>query len=63
MEWGLNESKENYHQGFTHCFILSFVNTTDLDTYQAHPEHLQFQKLLIPAMEKVFVVDYWAYYS
>jgi hypothetical protein len=61
MEWGLNDSPENWHQGFTHCFILTFDNKHDRDVvYQKHPAHLAFQKILGPHMEKVFVVDYKA---
>jgi Stress responsive A/B Barrel Domain len=59
MEWGLNDSPENFHQGFTHCFVLTFANMKDRDeVYQKHPAHLEFQKVLGPHMEKVFVVDY-----
>jgi hypothetical protein len=59
MEWGLNDSPENFHQGFTHCFVLTFANKKDRDeVYQKHPAHLEFQKVLGPHMEKVFVVDY-----
>lgn len=61
MEWGLNDSPENFHQGFTHCFILTFSNKKDRDeVYQKHPAHMEFQKVLGPHMEKVFVVDYKA---
>jgi hypothetical protein len=61
LEWGLNDSPENWHQGFTHCFILTFNNKYDRDTvYQKHQAHLDFQKILGPHMDKVFVVDYKA---
>jgi wobble nucleotide-excising tRNase len=61
FEWGLNDSPENWHQGFTHCFILTFDSKHDRDVvYQKHPAHLAFQKILGPHMEKVFVVDYKA---
>ncbi len=61
MEWGLNDSPENFHQGFTHCFVLTFPNKKDRDeVYQKHPAHMEFQKVLGPHMEKVFVVDYKA---
>lgn len=61
MEWGLNDSPENFHQGFTHCFVLTFSNKNDRDeVYQKHPAHMEFQKVLGPHMEKVFVVDYKA---
>jgi hypothetical protein len=61
LEWGLNDSPENWHQGFTHCFILTFKNKYDRDVvYQKHQAHLDFQKILGPHMDKVFVVDYKA---
>jgi hypothetical protein len=61
MEWGLNDSPENFHQGFTHCFVITFSNKKDRDeVYQKHPAHMEFQKVLGPHMEKVFVVDYKA---
>ena len=61
LEWGLNDSPENFHQGFTHCFVLTFANKKDRDeVYQKHPAHMEFQKILGPHMEKVFVVDYKA---
>jgi hypothetical protein len=61
FEWGLNDSPENWHQGFTHCFILTFNNKYDRDViYQKHQAHLDFQKILGPHMDKVFVVDYKA---
>ncbi len=59
FEWGLNNSPENFHQGFTHCFVLTFANENDRDNvYQVHPAHKAFQEILKPHMEKVFVVDY-----
>ncbi|MFM8587200.1 MAG: Dabb family protein [Bacteroidota bacterium] len=59
MEWGLNDSPENFHQGFTHCFVLTFSKKRDRDeVYQKHPAHMEFQKVLGPHMENVFVVDY-----
>jgi len=60
MEWGRNISEENHHQGFTHCFVLSYRSIQDLNDYQKHPAHLDFQLILKPHMEKVFVVDYYA---
>jgi hypothetical protein len=61
FEWGLNDSPENWHQGFTHCFILTFDNKYDRDViYQKHQAHLDFQKILGPHMDKVFVVYYKA---
>jgi Stress responsive A/B Barrel Domain len=59
FEWGINNSPEHYNQGFTHCFILSFKSEKDLADYQLHQAHIDFQTVLKPHMEKVFVVDYW----
>ncbi len=59
MEWGINNSPENFNQGFTHCFMLSYKSEQDLASYQQHPAHKAFQEVLKPHMEKVFVVDYW----
>ncbi len=58
IEWGKNISPENYHQGFTDCFTLTFPSLELLNDYQNHPAHLKFQTILKPHMEKVFVVDY-----
>ncbi|MBY0432536.1 MAG: Dabb family protein [Cyclobacteriaceae bacterium] len=56
----LNVSPENHHQGFTHCFVLTYHSEQDLADYQAHPANVAFQRVLQSHMEKVFVVDYWA---
>ena len=58
--WGINNSPEKFNEGFTHCFILTFSSEKDLADYQLNPAHVEFQKVLKPHMEKVFVVDYWA---
>jgi Stress responsive A/B Barrel Domain len=59
FEWGVNMSQEHFDQGFTHCFILSFRSEKDAAEYQKHQAHIDFQTVLKPHMEKVFVVDYW----
>lgn len=59
FEWGLNISPEHLDQGFTHCFMLTFSAEKDLADYQLNPAHKQFQSVLKPLMDKVFVVDYW----
>jgi len=58
IEWGENISPENFHQGFTHCFTLLFDSMEALLAYQIDTHHIAFQKVLLPHMEKVFVVDY-----
>jgi len=60
LQWGTNVSKEKKDKGFTHCFILTFKNEQDLDTYIGHPEHKAFGKLVGPLLDDVFVIDFWA---
>ncbi|MEO0572855.1 MAG: Dabb family protein [Bacteroidota bacterium] len=61
FEWGLNDSPEDFHQGFTHCYLLTFKSEADRDgIYTPHPKHQAFVASLRPYLEKVFVVDYWA---
>jgi hypothetical protein len=59
FEWGVNMSQEHFDQGFTHCFMLSFKSEKDAADYQQHQAHKDFQAVLKPHMDKVFVVDYW----
>ncbi|MEL6865739.1 MAG: Dabb family protein [Bacteroidota bacterium] len=60
FEWGINDSPENFHQGFTHCYLLTFDSEEARDSiYTPHPAHQAFVASLQPHLEKVFVVDYW----
>ena len=60
FEWGLNDSPEDFHQDFTHCYLITFDSEEDRDNvYTPHPAHQAFVKSLGPHLEKVFVVDYW----
>ncbi|MDY0168357.1 MAG: Dabb family protein [Thermoguttaceae bacterium] len=60
FEWGLNNSPEGHDQGFTHVFLVTFEDEAGRDKYLPHPAHKAFVKLLLPHLEKVFVVDYFA---
>ena len=60
FEWGMNDSPENFHQDFTHCYILTFDSEYDRDSvYTPHESHQAFVASLQPHLEKVFVVDFW----
>lgn len=60
FEWGINDSPENFHQDFTHCYLLTFESEEDRDSvYSPHPQHKAFVESLQGHLEKVFVVDYW----
>ena len=61
IEWGTNVSPEGLSQDFTHCFFVTFHSEADRDVYLPHPEHQAFGSLLGPYLDKVLVVDYWAY--
>jgi hypothetical protein len=60
FEWGTNNSPEGLADGFTHCFFVSFTSEKDRDTYLPHPEHKAFVDVLMPHLDKVLVIDYWA---
>ncbi len=57
FEMGTNMSPEKLNKGFTHCFILTFKNATDRDTYLVHPDHKAFGQIVGPVMSDVFVID------
>jgi hypothetical protein len=59
FEWGTNSSPENLNQGLTHCFLVTFANDKDRDTYLTHPDHQAFVDILKPHLDKVTVIDYW----
>ena len=59
-EWGTNVSPENHANGFTHCFIVSFKNKKGLEAYIPHPAPKAFVELLLPSLDKVFVIDFVA---
>jgi hypothetical protein len=59
FEWGQNSSPENLNEGYTHCFIVTFANEKDRDTYLPHPSHQAFcRNHLDENLEKVCVVDF-----
>jgi hypothetical protein len=59
LEWGTDVSVENLQQGFTHCFIVSFLSEADRAKYLPHPAHKEFGQLLGPHLDKALVVDFW----
>ena len=58
FEMGPNISKEGHDQGFTHCYLVTFDDQAGLDVYLPHPDHKAFVELLLPSLDKVFVVDF-----
>jgi len=60
FEWGTNVSEEGHDQGFTHCFLVTFKDKKGREKYLPHPAHKAFVKMLLPSLDKVFVIDYVA---
>ena len=60
FEWGTNVSVENLSAGYSHCFLVSFANEADRDTYLPHPAHQTFVALVGPSVTQVLVFDYWS---
>ena len=60
FEWGTNNSPEGLSQGCTHCFVVTFKDSQARDAYLPHPAHKEFVALLMPRLDKVFVIDYIA---
>lgn len=59
-EWGINNSPEDHAKGYTHCFLVTFKSEADRDAYLPHPAHQAFVKILLPILDEVHVLDYWA---
>ncbi len=60
FEWGINNSPEGLDKGFTHCFFVTFDSEEGRDIYLPHPAHQAFVDILLPHLDDVLVVDYWA---
>jgi hypothetical protein len=60
FEHGVNHSPEGKNLGFTHVYMLTFVDAKARDAYLPHPEHRKFGELLskLAVLEDAFVVDY-----
>ena len=60
LDAGTNVSPEGLADGFTHCWVLTFKNEKDRDTYLHHPAHVAFVEILKPVLEKPLVVDFFS---
>ena len=56
----MDGSVENKSKGFTHCFLVTFRDEKGRAAYLPHPDHQAFVKLVVPIVDDVLVVDYWA---
>ena len=55
---GKNNSPENLNKGFSHCFVITFLNEQARKEYIPHPKHQEFVSQLRPIIEDVFVIDF-----
>ena len=60
FEWGTDVSIENRSEGFTHCFIVTFLNEAGRAQYLPHPAHKELVSISQPYLDKILVIDYWA---
>lgn len=60
FEWGTDISGGARTKGFTHCFVVTFLDEESLAVYAAHPEHKAFLELMKPSMNDVLALDYWS---
>jgi len=43
---------ENFQQGFTHCFVVSFLSEADRAEYLPRPAHREFGQILVRTWTK-----------
>ena len=55
---GVNNSPENFNQGFTHGFVMTFKDGYARDTYVVHPNHERVKAAVLPNVESVLVFDF-----
>ncbi len=60
FEWGTDVSPEGRSEGFTHCFVVTFKDAKARDAYLPHDAHKAFVAILLPTLDRVLVVDYFA---
>jgi len=51
-------SPEGLNQGFTHGFLMTFVDAAARDSYLVHPEHERVKENFLPFVENVVVFDF-----
>ncbi|MEW5958951.1 MAG: Dabb family protein [Chloroflexota bacterium] len=59
FEWGVDISVEQLSQGYSHCFLVTFLSEADRNTYLPHPAHQAFVAKLEAHLNKALVIDYW----
>lgn len=55
---GPNSSPEGLNEGFTHGFVMTFVDAAARDAYLTHPEHQRVKETFLPMIEKIVILDF-----
>ena len=55
---GPYSSPEGANQGYTHAFIVTFLDAKSRDGYLPHPEHERVRDLLLSRVEAVMAFDF-----
>jgi hypothetical protein len=55
---GTDVSEEIRHQGYTHCFLLTFESPEARAEYFKHPVHVAFAQELRAASEKIIIFPF-----
>ena len=56
--YGTNSSPEGLNQGFTHGFVMSFVDAAARDRYLDHADHEAVKAKYLPFVDNVLVFDF-----
>ena len=51
-------SDEGLNQGYTHGFIMTFIDVEARNHYLPHPEHQHVKTAILPAVEDVIAFDF-----
>lgn len=58
VQGGPYESPEGLNDGFTHGFLVTFVDAAARDAYLPHPEHERVKSALLPHLARVVAFDF-----
>ncbi|PIJ48602.1 stress protein [Erwinia sp. OLTSP20] len=58
VEWGVNNSPEGMHAGFSHCVLMTFRDQNARQRYLPHPAHDALKAIFTPVLHDIVVLDY-----
>ncbi len=60
LSGGPYASPEGLNQGYSHGFLMTFVDAAARDCYLSHPEHEKVKQGFLPDLENVIAFDFEA---